>query len=71
MYGNGKINIYIVTASKDFAYWLVKVLKERLFLQGISLNNKKPAKDNEAILYKVEIFRERDIKKIMALVYLV
>lgn len=66
---NGKINIYIVTASKDFAYWLVKVLKERLFLQGISLNNKKPTKDDEAILYKVEIFRERDIKKIMALVY--
>lgn len=66
---NDKINIYIVTASKDFAYWLVKVLKERLFLQGISLNNKKPAKDDEAILYKVEIFRERDIKKIMALVY--
>lgn len=66
---NGKINIYILTASKDFADWLVKVLKERLFLQGVSLNNKKPAKDGEATLYKVEIFRERDIKKIMALVY--
>lgn len=66
---NGKINIYIITASLDFANWLVKVLKERLFLQGVSLNVKKPAREGEAVLYKVEIFRERDIKKIMALVY--
>lgn len=66
---NGKINIYIVTASYDFAQWLEKILKERLFLQGVSLNVKTSSNDNDTELYKVEIFRERDIKKIAALVY--
>lgn len=65
----GKPNIYIMTASIDFAQWLQKILKERLFLQNVSLNTRKPTKEGEATLYKVEIFRDRDIKKIAALVY--
>ena len=58
-----------MTASIDFAQWLQKILKERLFLQNVSLNTRKPTKEGEATVYKVEIFRDRDIKKIAALVY--
>lgn len=66
---NKKINIYIVTASKVFAEWVAKMLRERLFLQGVAINEKTKANDTDAQLYKVEIYRENDIKKIAALVY--
>lgn len=66
---NKKPNLYILTASKSFAEWLKFILTTRLFLQGVSINLKKSDNEKYADLYKVEIFRENDIKKIQCLVY--
>lgn len=66
---NKKPNLYILTASKDFADWLKHILTTRLFLQGVSINIVKSNDDKKVDLYKVEVFRENDIKKIQCLVY--